>query len=56
MTLKIYRRERFRSALGSAKETRTCIEVAEALGYLTRDETLIDRLDRIAGTLYKLGH
>ena len=51
-----HRRERFRTALGSAKETRACVEVACALGYLTVDEALIDRLDRIAGTLYRLGH
>ena len=50
------RRLRFRSALGSAKETRSCLEVAAALEYVALDSALIDRLDRIAGTLYRLGH
>jgi hypothetical protein len=49
-------RERFRTALGSAKETRSCLEVAEALGYVVLDAAMVDRLDRIAGTLYRLGH
>ena len=44
-----HRRERFRTALGSAKETRSCLEVASALGYIAID-------DKIAGTLYRLGH
>ena len=51
-----HRRERFRTALGSAKETRSCLEVAAALDYVPLDSALIDRLDRIAGTLYRLGH
>jgi four helix bundle protein len=51
-----HRRERFRTALGSAKETRACLEVADALGYMVIDDRLVDRLDRIAATLYRLGH
>jgi four helix bundle protein len=51
-----HRRERFRSAQGSAKETRACLEVGAALGYITEDARVIDRLDRIAATLYRLGH
>ena len=50
------RTARFRTALGSAKETRSCIEVAAVLGYVEVDAILVDRLDRIAGTLYRLGH
>ena len=50
------RRLRFRTALGSAKETRACLEVADALGYFEADPALIDRLDRIAATLFKLSH
>jgi four helix bundle protein len=50
------RRLRFRTALGSAKETRACLEVPAALDYVPVDATLVDRLDRIAGTLYRLGH
>jgi four helix bundle protein len=51
-----HRRQRFRTALGSAKETRSCIEVAEALGYIDADAVVVGRLDRIAATLYRLGH
>lgn len=51
-----HRRERFRTALGSAKETRACIEVADALGYVAIDARVVDRLDHIAATLYKLAH
>jgi four helix bundle protein len=51
-----HRRERFRTAQGSAKETRSCIEVGVALGYIVEDADVIDRLDRIAATLHKLGH
>jgi len=48
------RRLRFRSALGSTKETRACLEVAAALDYAPIDEVLVDRLDRIAATLFRL--
>ena len=51
-----HKRERYRTALGSAKETRSCIDVAKALGYVDADAVLVDRLDRIAATLYRLGH
>jgi four helix bundle protein len=51
-----HRRERFRTALGSAKETRACLEVADALGYVPVDAAIIQRLDQIAATLYRLGH
>ena len=46
---------RFHTALGSARETMACLEVAVAMGYLERgDAELFDRLDRIIGTLMRL--
>lgn len=51
------RAARFHSALGSARETLACLEVAVALGYLDRaDAAATDRLDRIIGTLVRLVH
>ena len=48
---------RYDTALGSARETRACVEVAVALGYLRPlDAALMDRLDEIAATLYRLVH
>ncbi len=49
------RRERYCNALGSARETGACLDVAEALGYLGAvDEGLRDRLDRVRATLVKV--
>src|SRR5262245_4733517 len=46
---------RYHTALGSARETMACLEVAVALGYLDGvDETMLDRLRRIIGTLVRL--
>jgi hypothetical protein len=48
------RRERYQNALGSARETVACLDVAEALGYVGRlDAGVRDRLDFICGTLVK---
>jgi four helix bundle protein len=48
------RRERYQNALGSARETVACLDVAEALGYVGRvDMGVRDRLDFICGTLVK---
>jgi four helix bundle protein len=47
-------RARHLTALGSTRETRACLEVADAFGYVAVDATAIDRLDRIAATLYKV--
>ena len=42
-------------ALGSAKETRACLDVAEALGYLGGiDDRLMSGLDSVAAVLFKL--
>ena len=48
------RRARYDSALGSARETRACLDVGAALGYLTLDNELRCKLDVVIGTLVKL--
>jgi four helix bundle protein len=48
------RRLRFENACGSAKESRACYEVAAAFEYVVMDDTLVDRLDRIAATTWRL--
>jgi len=47
------RRERYRNALGSARETGACIDAALALGYVHAvDAKLLDALDHIRATLF----
>jgi four helix bundle protein len=49
------RRERYRNALGSARETGGCIDVALAHGYVERvDPALLDALDKVRATLVKV--
>jgi four helix bundle protein len=48
------RRERYRNALGSARETGACLDVALALGYMDEiDASLLDALDKVRATLVK---
>jgi four helix bundle protein len=48
------RRERYRNALGSARETGACLDVALALGYVEDiDAGLLDALDKVRATLVK---
>jgi four helix bundle protein len=48
------RRERYRNALGSARETGACLDAALALGYLEAvDASLLDRLDHVRAVLVK---
>jgi four helix bundle protein len=49
------RRERYQNALGSARETGACLDVAVALGYIedVGGETLA-QLDQVRATLFKL--
>ncbi len=48
------RTERYRNALGSARETGACLDVADALGYVSRvDAALLDQLDHVRATLVK---
>ena len=49
------RRERYRNALGSARETGACIDVALALGYVESvDAGLLDALDKVRATLVRV--
>ncbi len=51
------RNARYHSALGSARETLACLEVAEVCGYILGAEgALHANLNRIIGTLVKLVH
>ena len=46
--------ERYRNALGSARETGACLDVADALGYVSSvDAALLDQLDHVRATLVK---
>ena len=46
---------RYHTAMGSMRETLSCIEVGIALGYVSEvDAGVLDRIDRIVATLYKL--
>jgi four helix bundle protein len=48
------RRERYRSALGSARETGCNLDAAVALGYVQGvDAKLLDKLDHVRAVLYK---
>ena len=48
------RKERYRNALGSARETGACLDAAIALGYLESvDASLLDRLDHVRAVLAK---
>jgi hypothetical protein len=48
------RNARYHSALGSARETLACLEVAAAFGYVANDEQLLSKLNRVVGTLVRL--
>ncbi len=46
---------RYHSAMGSMRETLSCIEVGLALGYVRGVEpTLLRQIDHVMGTLFKL--
>jgi four helix bundle protein len=48
------RRERYRNALGSARETGACLDAALALGYVEAvDGALLDGLDHVQAVLVK---
>ncbi len=48
------RRARYHNALGSARETLACLEVAVTCSLIEQDERLHDQLDRVVGTLVNL--
>ena len=45
---------RYRNALGSARETKACLDVAKALYGLEVDPVTIDQLDKVAFTLRRV--
>jgi len=49
------RTARYRTALGSARETLSCLHVAEAFGYVeAMPDGLLARIDRVVGTLVRV--
>lgn len=49
------RAARYHTALGSARETLACLEVAEAMGYLTKvNDDVTARMNRVIATLVRL--
>ena len=49
------RTARYRTALGSARETLACLRVGEALGYVDSVPAALNaRIDRVIGTLVKV--
>jgi four helix bundle protein len=52
--LKGNRKARYFTALGSANEVRSTLQVASAVGLLPPDTALDDRLDKIVATLWNL--
>jgi four helix bundle protein len=49
------RTARYRTALGSARETLSCLRVAEAFGYVeAMPQGLLQRIDRVVGTLVRV--
>ena len=49
------RTQRYRTALGSARETGACLDVALAFGYLVHvDARVLDALDKVRATLVKV--
>ncbi len=49
------RTARYHSALGSMRESHSCLEVAQAFGYVRAlDCTMAERVNRIIGTLVRL--
>ena len=48
------RNARYHSALGSARETLACLEVAVVSSHITQDSAVHDQLDRVVGTLVKI--
>ncbi len=45
---------RWQDAMGSANETRSALQLAAAVGFIQPSNRLLDRLDKIVATLWKL--
>jgi four helix bundle protein len=48
------RRQRYLSAMGSAREVTACLQVADALGYGATDPSLLRRLGAVIGVLVRV--
>ena len=52
-----HKRQRYQTALGSAREVMACTDVAKAMRYISAvDEALLDRLNHVIATLIRLVH
>jgi four helix bundle protein len=50
-----HKRQRYQTALGSARETLACVQVAQAMRYISAvDKTLLDQMDHVIATLARL--
>ena len=50
-----HKRQRYQTALGSAREVMACVDVAKAMRYVVDiDATTIDRMDHVIATLARL--
>jgi four helix bundle protein len=50
-----HKRQRYQTALGSARETLACVEVAQAMRYVGGVEAgILDRMDHVIATLSRL--
>ena len=45
---------RWQDAMGSANETRSALQLAAAVGFIEPSRSLLDLLDKIGATLWKL--
>jgi four helix bundle protein len=50
-----HKRQRYQSALGSAREVMACVDVAKAMRYIGHiDAAIVDRIDHVIATLTRL--
>ncbi|KYF81527.1 four helix bundle protein [Sorangium cellulosum] len=50
-----HKRQRYQTALGSAREVMACVDVAKAMRYVTEvDAATVDHLDHVIATLVRL--
>src|SRR5829696_4433867 len=50
-----HKRQRYQSALGSAREVMACVDVAKAMRYVGAvDAAILDRMDHVIATLTRL--
>ena len=52
-----HKRQRYQSALGSAREVMACVDVARAMRYVGEvDASVLDRMDHVIAALTRLVH